>query len=65
MQPISKNEDFPKMFYCVYEIALLTPALVTLALINATRKNNAELGPALRDDKVAHLGAANFYITTF
>ena len=28
-------------------MALLTPAPLTPALINATRKNNADLGPAL------------------
>ena len=36
------------MFYCVFKMALITPALVTPALINAPRKNNAELGPALK-----------------
>ena len=36
------------MFYCIFKMAHLTPALLTPALINATPKNNAELGPALK-----------------
>ena len=40
--------DFPKVFYCIFKMAHLTPALLTPALINATPKNNAELGPALK-----------------
>ena len=41
--------DFPKVFYCIFKMAHLTPAPLTPALINAAPKNNAELGPALKE----------------
>ena len=31
----------------LFKMALITPAPLTPAFINATRKNNADLGPAL------------------
>ena len=44
---ILNSEDFSKMFFSLLKAALLTPAPLTPALFNATRKNNADLGPAL------------------
>ena len=37
---------FSKTFHFLFEMAHLTPAPLTPALINASRQNNAELGPA-------------------
>ena len=36
-----------KTWYFLLEMALITPAPLTPAFINTTRKNNADLGPVL------------------
>ena len=42
-----KRINISKTWYCLFEMALITPAPLTPAFINATRKNNTDLGPAL------------------
>ena len=42
-----KKKTFQKHGIPFFKMALITPAPLTPAFINATRKNNADLGPAL------------------
>ena len=44
---ISKKDNFSKTWYSLFKMALITPAPLTPAFINATLKNNADLRPAL------------------
>ena len=44
---ILKKDDFSKIWYSLFKMALITPAPLTPAFINVIRKNNADLGPAL------------------
>ena len=39
--------NFSKTMYSFYKMALIASFPLTLAFMNATRKNNADLGPAL------------------
>ena len=41
-----KKDNFSKTRYSLSKTVLITPAPLTPAFINATRKNNADLGPA-------------------
>ena len=44
---ISKKYNFSKTWYSLFKMALITPAPLMPAFINATGKNNADLGPVL------------------
>ena len=44
---ISKKDNLSKTWYPLLKTALITLAPLTPAFINATRKNNADLGPVL------------------
>ena len=44
---ISKKIDFSKTWNSLYKMALIMPAPLTPAFINATRKNNTDLVPGL------------------
>ena len=44
---ILRSDNFSKIFFSLLKITPQMPAPLTPALINATRKNNADLGPAL------------------
>ena len=48
---ISKKDYFSKTCYSLFKMAIITPAPLTPAFINATRKNNADLGLALQRTK--------------
>ena len=47
MQYSKRKDNFSKTWHSLSKTTLITPAPLTLAFINATRKNNADLGPAL------------------
>ena len=44
---ISKKDNFSKTWYSLFKMTLIKQVPLTLAFINATRKNNANLGPTL------------------
>ena len=46
-QILKKIYNFSKTWYSLFQMALITPPPLTPAFITATRKNNADLGPAL------------------